>query len=96
MRFRAMDVVERFSRTVVGRKDWSNEGEPKVLRGRNCWMNWRDWAMEGPISDAGIAAVSGDYEQAPIHDQSHCQRQAVKLPLSGRMTHDFRKGGCYF
>lgn len=31
MRFGAMDVVERFSRTVVGRKDWSNEGEPKVL-----------------------------------------------------------------
>lgn len=96
MRFGAMDVVERFSRTVVGRKDWSNEGEPKVLGGRNCWMNWRDWVIEGLISDKGISAVSGDYEQAPIHDQSHCQRQAVKLPLSGRMTHDFGRGAAIF
>ena len=39
LRFGAMEVVERFSRTVVGRKDWSNEGEPKVRLG---WdgMGW--------------------------------------------------------
>lgn len=59
-------------------------------------MNWRDWVIEGLISDKGISAVSGDYEQAPIHDQSHCQRQAVKLPLSGRMTHDFGRGAAIF
>jgi hypothetical protein len=33
LRFGAMEVVERFSRTVVGRKDWSSEGEPKVRLG---------------------------------------------------------------
>ena len=29
LRFGAMDVVEKFSKTVVGREDWSS-GEPKV------------------------------------------------------------------
>jgi len=38
MRFGAMDVVERFSRTVVGRKDWSNEGEPKVTMNKRRFM----------------------------------------------------------
>lgn len=47
MRFGAMEVVERFSRTVVGRKDWSN-GEPKVRP-----------AMGGPAG-ATRAAMGGD------------------------------------
>lgn len=53
LRFGVMEAVERFSRTVVGRKDWSNEGEPKVPGPSPWWPQfaqvesvYRSWYLE--------------------------------------------------
>ena len=55
LRFGAMEVVERFSRTVVGRKDWSNEGEPKVRLG------WDGMDRYLPTKNGDLPMINGHF-----------------------------------